>query len=113
MVIDASVVVSHLVPHDVHHATSRAWLSRHLSEGGLVVAPAEAVLGLHAFRLVPMDAVLAHAAADLAGRLRLRGADAGYIAAAAVLRLPLVTWDTEQRERGARVVQIVVPGRAR
>jgi len=40
MVVDASVVVSHLVPHDVHHAASRAWLTRHLSEGGLVIAPA-------------------------------------------------------------------------
>ena len=39
MVVDASVVVSHLVPHDVQHAASRAWLARHLSEGGLVIAP--------------------------------------------------------------------------
>ena len=40
MVVDASVVVSRLVAHDVHHAASRAWLTRHVSEGGLVVAPA-------------------------------------------------------------------------
>jgi hypothetical protein len=40
MVVDASVVVSNLVPHDVHHAASRAWLTRHIGDGGLVVAPA-------------------------------------------------------------------------
>jgi predicted nucleic acid-binding protein len=137
MVVDASVVVSTLVPHDVHHAASRAWLTRHISDGGLVVAPAlllpeiagtvarrtgaprlaqravEAVLRLHAFRLVPVDAVLARSAADLAGRLHLRGADAVYIAAAATLRLPLVTWDVEQRQRAARVIQVVAPEEVR
>jgi predicted nucleic acid-binding protein len=137
MVVDASVVVSHLVPHDVHHAACRAWLARHVSDGGLVIAPAlllpeiagavarrtgvprlarravEAVLRLHAFRLIPMDADLARIAADLAGRLRLRGADAVYIAAAATLRLPLVTWDAEQRQRGARIIEVVVPAETR
>jgi predicted nucleic acid-binding protein len=39
MVVDASVVLSHLVPHDIHHATNRAWLTRHVDGGGLVVAP--------------------------------------------------------------------------
>jgi predicted nucleic acid-binding protein len=137
MVVDASVVVSNLVPHDVHHAASRAWLTRHVSDGGLVVAPAlllpeiagavarrtgvprlarravEALLQLHAFRLVPVDADLARTAADLAGRLRLRGADAIYIAAAVTLRLPLVTWDVEQRQRAARVIDVVTPENAR
>lgn len=37
MVVDASVVVSRLVPHDVHHEASRRWLSRHVAEGGLLV----------------------------------------------------------------------------
>jgi predicted nucleic acid-binding protein len=133
MVVDASVVVSHVVPHDVHHAASRAWLARHLSEGGLVIAPAlllleiasavarrtgaprlaqravEAVLRLPALRLVLVDDVLARRAAVLAGRLRLRGADAVYIATAATLRQPQVTWDTEQRDRAARVIQVMVP----
>jgi len=40
MVVDASVVVSRLVPHDVHHEASRRWLTRHVTEGGLVIAPA-------------------------------------------------------------------------
>lgn len=42
--------------------------------------------------------------------LRLvRGADAVSIAAAARLRLPLVTWDVEQRDGAARVVPVLVP----
>lgn len=129
MVVDASVVVSRLVPHDVHHEASRRWLSRHVAEGGLLVAPAvllpevagavarrtgeprlarravDAILRLSALRLVPVDDILARAAAALAGRLRVRGADALYIASAASLRLPLVTWDLEQRDRAARVVE--------
>jgi predicted nucleic acid-binding protein len=133
MVVDATVVVSRLVTHDAHHAASRAWLARHVAAGGLLIAPAlllaevagavarrtgaprlaqravETVLGLPALRLVPVDDVLARTAADLAGRLRLRGADAVYIAAAAALQLPLVTWDLEQRERAARVIEVLAP----
>jgi predicted nucleic acid-binding protein len=73
----------------------------------------EAVLQLRAFRLVPVDADLARTAADLAGRLCLRGADAIYIAAAVTLRLPLVTWDVEQRQRAARVIDVVTPENGR
>jgi predicted nucleic acid-binding protein len=131
MVVDASVVVSRLVPHDVHHEASRRWLARHVGGGGLVIAPAlllpevagavarrtgeprlarravDAVMRVPGLRLVPVDDVLARMAARLAGRLRVRGADAIYIAAAAVLRLPLVTWDVEQRDRATRVVAVL------
>lgn len=133
MVVDASVVVSRLVLHDVHHEASRRWLTRHVAEGGLVIAPAlllpevagavarrtgeprlarravDAVLRLPALRLIPVDDVLARTAARLAGRLGVRGADAIYIAAAVGLRLPLITWDIEQRDRARRVVRVLVP----
>jgi predicted nucleic acid-binding protein len=134
MVVDASVIVSRLVPHDVHHEASRRWLTRHVADGGLVIAPAlllpevagavarrtgeprlarraaDAVLHLPALRLVPVDDVLAGSAARFAAQLRLRGADAVYIAAAARLRLPLVTWDLEQRDRAARLIEVLIPG---
>ncbi len=133
MIVDASVVVSRLVLHDVHHEASRRWLARHVAGGGLVIAPAlllpevagavarrtgkprlarravEAVLRLPGLRLIPVDEALARTAARLAGRLRLRGADALYVATAADLGLALVTWDTEQRERAARLVEVLVP----
>jgi predicted nucleic acid-binding protein len=57
-----------------------------------------------------VDDVLAGTAARFATQLRLRGADAVYIAAAARLRLPLVTWDLEQRDRAARLVEVLIPG---
>jgi predicted nucleic acid-binding protein len=133
MVVDASVIVSRLVPHDTNHEASRHWLMRHLAEGGLVVAPAlllpevsgavarrtgksrlarravDAVLRLPELRLVPLDDALARTAADLAGRLGVRGADAIYVAVANGLRLPLVTWDSEQRARAARLVEVLTP----
>jgi toxin FitB len=133
MVVDASVVVSRLVPHDVHHEASRRWLTQHIADGGLLIAPTlllvevagavarrtgkprlaqQAVAAISRFpglRLVPIDEILASAAARLAGRFRVRGADAVYIAAAAALGVPLVTWDVEQRERAARIVDVFVP----
>jgi predicted nucleic acid-binding protein len=134
MVVDASVVVSRLVTHDVNHEASRRWLTRHVAGGGLVIAPTlllpevagavsrrtgeprlarravEAVLRVPGLRLITVDDVLARTAAALAGRLRVRGADAVYIAVAANLGLPLVTWDIEQRDRGARLVEVLTPG---
>lgn len=133
MVVDASVVVSRLVAHDVHHETSRRWLTQHVADGGLLISPTlllaevagavarrtgkprlalravTAVLSLPTLRLVPVDEVLARAAASLAGQFRVRGADAVYIAAAAALGVPLATWDLEQRERAAHVVEVFVP----
>ena len=133
MIVDASVVVSRLVPHDVHHEASRRWLQRHVADGGLVIPPAlllpeiagavsrrtgqprlarravAAVLRLPSLRLVPIDAALAETSAGLAARFRLRGADAVYVAVAARLRLPLVTWDADQRERATLIVRVATP----
>ena len=133
MIVDASVIVSRLVPADVHHEASRRWIERHVARDGLLIAPTvilpeiagavarrtgqsrlarravEAVRRLPALRLVAVDDILATSAARLAGQLRVRGADALYIAAAADLNLPLVTWDAEQRSRAARVIEVVTP----
>ncbi len=74
--------------------------ARHASRG---------VLQLPSLRLLTIDEALARAAAAVAARLRTRGADAVYIAAAARLRLPLVTWDAEQGDRAAEIVEVLVP----
>jgi predicted nucleic acid-binding protein len=134
MVLDASVVVSRLVPQDAHHVASRRWMVQHVAHGGLLIAPAlllpevaaaiarrtgkprlasralAAVLRLPGLRLVVVDDVLARKAASLASQLRLRGADAVYIAAAVALRVPLVTWDVEQRDRAIPLVEVFAPG---
>src|SRR2546428_644334 len=51
-------------------------------------------------------------AARLAAKLSLRGADAVCVAAALDLGVPLVSWDTEQPERGRRLVRVHTPGEA-
>ncbi len=134
MVVDASVWVSVLVPADVHHMASRGWLEERLREGTPLIAPVilladvggaiarrtgdtglgqravDALLAFPNLRLTPVDARVGGEAARLAARLRLRGADAVYVATAALLGVPLVTWDVEQRERAVSVVRGWAPG---
>lgn len=133
IVVDASVWVSRLNRRDVHHAASRDWLTRQMSQGISLIGPAlvlAEVAGaisrttgrprlahravgflarLPGFHVVEIDHRLGTMAAELAARLRLRGSDATYVAAAHILGLPLVTWDDEQRERGGRIIAVRTP----
>ena len=112
-VVDASVWVSRLVPSDVNHKATVDWFERRGEEGSLLIAPAvmrpaiERLLRLSTLRIVTVDWRLAEHAASLAADLRLRGADATYVAVADRLHLPLVTWDREQRERAKEAVRTV------
>lgn len=132
-VVDASVWVSRFLPADVLHDPSYRWLGEQVAQGEPVAAPllvlaevAGAVarraglseLGVHAAslmqhlpnaRLVAVDTELAQLGAQLAAELRLRGADALYVALARRLSIPLVTWDQEQRERGRPLVAVLNP----
>ena len=134
IVVDASVWVSRLLHRDVNHAASRRWLIEQVGSGRPLVGPSLVIpevagaisrrtarpnLGHRAvrlllrvpdLRLVPLDHELAVTAAELAASLGLRGADAIYVAIAQVLGLALVTWDTEQQERGGRIVRVQTPG---
>ena len=132
-VVDASVWVARFVSTDAFHAPSRIWF-RSLNESDmLIVGPtlllpelasavsrrtgrpelAAAALSrlerIRRLRLVSLDPQLARLAGNLAGQLRLSGADAVYASLAQILRLPLVTWDDEQRRRAAATVQAVTP----
>ena len=133
IVVDASVWVSRFVRRDVHHEASRQWLAEQVGSGAAFVGPALVLaevagaisrqtgrsrlgglaLGwfnrLPGLRIIPIDHRLGAAAADIAARFGLRGADAIYVATAHVLALPLVTWDAEQRERGGRLVAVRTP----
>jgi predicted nucleic acid-binding protein len=64
------------------------------------------------FHLIDLDRDLIVAAADIAIDLRLRGANAVYVALARRLDLPLVTWDREQRERAGRIIDVLTPAEA-
>ena len=132
-IVDASVMVSVLYPEDAFHEVSRAWLERHVLAGQRLTAPTiilSEIAGAIArrtddvergqraiadFRAIPrltliiVDDELASQSADLAAELRLRGADAIYVALAAELHVPLITWDLEQRKRGGQYVDVRQP----
>jgi predicted nucleic acid-binding protein len=134
IVVDASVWVSRLVPQDVHHAASRQWLEERAAAGRDLVAPVllllevagaiarrtgEPALGRRAardllrvpgLRVVPLDRRLGLAATRLAADLRLRGADAAYVATAARLGVPLFTWNREQLACAGKDVDVRQPG---
>lgn len=135
-VVDASVWVSRFVPGDEHHLLSRSWLAALVTGGGNVVSPAlllpelagaiarrtgssdmatravELIQEYSLARLVTIDALVAAVAARLAGELRLRGADAVYLAVAYQLGIPLITWDHEQLAKGVWVAKVLTPEQA-
>ena len=135
-VVDASVWVSRFVAADSVHVPSRRWLEQRTDSGDLVAAPAlvlaevagavarrtgRSELGSQAMslvqrlpniRLVPLDIKLAQLSAKAAADLHIRGADAVYVAVAARLGIPLVTWDLEQLARGKATVDVLTPQHA-
>ena len=132
-VVDASVIVSYLLPDDAHHAPTQGWLRRRLLDGTPLVVPillltevggaisrrtrlpelahraVSQLQQLPVLRIVPVEHRLGLLAIELAVDLSLRGADAIYVALALQLHLPLVTWDGEQRERAAARASVSTP----
>lgn len=133
IVTDASVWVSSFKADEANHAFSTSYLEYWTSEDRQVSVPilllaevsgaivrrtsdpdvarrvADGLLDLSALLLVDVERRLAAEAAQVAAELRLRGADAVYIALAVRLGVPLVTWDREQRERASAVVDARSP----
>jgi predicted nucleic acid-binding protein len=64
---------------------------------------------LRSARWIALTNDLVEHAAQLAATLRLRGADAVYVALADCLGIPLVTCDHEQRSRAARRISMMTP----
>ncbi|MGI8549335.1 MAG: type II toxin-antitoxin system VapC family toxin [Dehalococcoidia bacterium] len=133
MVIDASVWVSTFVIKDAHHQTSRNWLHERLVNSARMTTPtlvlsevagavarrtgmpelgqraAEEILRTPLLSLIAPDEQLGKVAAHLAATLRLRGADAVYVAVALTLNMPLITWDQELLDRAGRMIQVTRP----
>lgn len=133
IVIDASVWISYLVQQDVNHAATRPWLTKILMDRAPIAAPVlllsevggaisrrlanvEAgsramgqLLAIPTLRLVSID----HASGIYAGRIaadyRLRGADSVYVAVAAQLGAPLVSWDKEHLTRVSDLITTFTP----
>ena len=130
IVVDASVWVARLVSQDVFYEPVKEWMSARIREDDQFLAPSlllaeiggaisrrttpslgrkaiAQVQNLPGLRLVEMENSLLLEAAQLAAELGLRGADSTYVAVAARLDLPLVTLDTDQRERASKRIKIV------
>jgi predicted nucleic acid-binding protein len=84
-------------------------LARRTGQTGLSNRASELLQRHPNSRLTIIEVALAVFAAEIAADLRLRGADALYVALAARLNVPLVTWDNEQRERGSSQIATLTP----
>jgi len=133
LTIDSSVFVSAARPSEIANAESTTFLtwvrntrprlflptlvmaevaaalSRTGSEPGLAQQYAMAVGQLPNTVMVALDEGLARQSAALGAQHRLRGADAVYLASAALFAAELVTLDREQLERGAAIAQTLTP----
>jgi predicted nucleic acid-binding protein len=134
LIVDASIWVGAELESEPDHYASLEWRDRQirrrrplfiprlaLTEVARAVARvtgnpargAEAAQRIRRYRnltIVEMDEALMDRATRLAAQLRLRGADAVYVALADRRGLPLVTWDREVGERAGRIVRVKRPG---
>jgi predicted nucleic acid-binding protein len=133
MIVDASVWISAMLPGDVHHETSSKWIDKVNASGWVLIVPAhypaevcgaisrlqppgvsltqmtEFLFDPEFFDIHQITSELSRLSADVAGTSALRGSDAVYVALASQLDLPLVTWDKQQRERGAVFCRTMTP----
>ncbi|MCA9935445.1 MAG: type II toxin-antitoxin system VapC family toxin [Ardenticatenaceae bacterium] len=129
-VVDASVILSGMLPNDPRHEASKAWLIALASSGDCFSAPAillsevaaplsraynlpeiakEVVQTLATApfaKIVPVSMPLANRAAVIAADYQIRGCDAVYVALAEALGEKLITLDKQQGERARDVVEI-------
>lgn len=133
MIVDASVWVASVLMEDARHEISLAFMHRFVTERQIATLPllawaeiagavarrtGDADRGLKAAGLVtaqawvrgvPLDASLANESMRLAAKLRLRGADAIYVALAVTYREALITLDAEMLERARGVADVFTP----
>lgn len=64
------------------------------------------------FLVTPISVGHGLLAAEIARAAKIRGSDAIFVALARRLDLPLVTWDRQQRERGASFCRTMTPAEA-
>jgi predicted nucleic acid-binding protein len=89
-----------------------AALSRAFNDYEKGMAFANAVRDLPNLTLISLDEPLTIAAAELAARHRLRGADAVYAAVAKQYQTTLVTNDRQQLERLSGILPVMRPAQA-
>lgn len=133
IVVDTSVWIGTLLERDVHFAESVAWLDYCILRNvnihfPLLIFPELAgvlarsgmspvdtageiskIANHSAIHLHPSDLSSSLLAARVASASGLKGADAVFVALAAWLDLPLVSWDKQQRERGSAFCRTMTP----
>ena len=133
MIVDASVWVASVLDKDAHHQVSLAFMHRFVKERQIATVPwlvwaeiagavsrrtgdadrgmkvAEFIAKKVWVRGVPLDASLASESMRLAAKLRLRGADAVYVALSVTCREPLITLDAEMLDRAGGVAEAATP----
>jgi predicted nucleic acid-binding protein len=122
-----------MLPGDEHHETSSNWVDTVNAAGDVLIVPAhfpaevcgalsrirpdgvslslmtELLFNPEFFDIRDLSAALCRLSADVASAAALRGSDAIYVALAAHVDLPLVSWDQQQRERGAGFCRTMTP----
>jgi predicted nucleic acid-binding protein len=130
-VVDASVWVSRLVEGDEFHPAVKKWMNAQREQNTTFVSPSLLLAevggvisrvtgrpeqGLKAIsqlenlpdvRIVDMDKALMDTASRIAAKYGVRGADSVYVAVASTLKIPLITFDVDQRERASRLVEVI------
>jgi predicted nucleic acid-binding protein len=131
VVVDASVWVSRLIEGDEFHIAVKNWVNSQREQGTTFISPSlllaevggvisrvtgKPELGLSAIqkienlpdiRIVEMDKALMDDASRIAVKYGLRGADSVYVAVAATLKIPLVTFDVDQHGKASKVIEVV------
>jgi predicted nucleic acid-binding protein len=131
VVVDASVWVSRLIESDEFHIPVKNWMNSQREQDATFVSPSLLLaevggvisrvtgrpeLGLHAIqkienlpdvRIVDMDRALMDDASRIAAQYGVRGADSVYIAVASTLKIPLVTFDVDQRDKASKLLDVI------
>ena len=132
-VVDASVWVASYRTQDQHHFESQQWIREVITSGDTILGPAillaevagalarlsgdtsgalapvENMRRFPKFELAVASKELADLSAQIAAELRLRGADAVYVAVAVQRGVPLITFDDQQRNRASQRVRTATP----
>lgn len=133
LVVDASVFIAFVIPEEKEHLTAARFISACVTGGHRIIIPALAwpeITGnvarrkndpakaeiaflrlsrLPRIKVILLDERFTIAAARIASRLQMRGADAIYAATARKEKATLVTLDSEMRERAVNLLPTQTP----
>ncbi len=136
IVVDTSVWLAGMLPVDVHFRETQPFMELVRLDRVRLHAPAhfpaevagvlsrigepeqfisetiQIISSIQLFTIHSISMPLGLLAADIARLARIRGSDAVFLALAATLDLPLVTWDKQQRERGRVFGRTMTPTEA-